>query len=143
MNECGDERCMLWYPATYDNVSKQWIWYKEECAKTNTELLMEGVETGAVIAEAFEEPVTQALDAWCPEGGCFGQYGLEDPVSKDIAASTIDSTEDVLGVDLTGAKDVIYAENTADAWKAASSWFGSFTSGSKNSEMERKGSRDV
>jgi hypothetical protein len=68
---------------------------------------------------------------------------LEDPVSKDIAASTLDSTEDVLGVDLTGAKDVIYAENTADAWKAASSWFGSFTSGSKNSEMERKGSRDV
>jgi hypothetical protein len=72
MNECGDERCMLWYPASYDNASKQWIWYKEECAKTNTELLMEGVETGAVIAEAFEEPVTQALDAWCPEGGCFG-----------------------------------------------------------------------
>jgi len=47
------------------------VWYKEECAKSAADQLLDGIETGAMIANAYEEPMTQAIDAWCPEEGCF------------------------------------------------------------------------
>jgi len=61
----------------------------------------------------------------------------------EIAASTIDSTEEILGIKLDGARDILYAETTEQRWAAATSWFGSFSTGSKNSKMERKGSRGL